>query len=234
MEEHYYGSGRAPQEYELRALGIDAMHREDEAALVQSRWFDYSQLHPAQATYLYAALYKAQTLLFAEAFIDIRTAEDARAFVPDDIYLSRDATAMWLARRAADALGMPYEFALQFAQARALNRLFQQFPRPNQLYGEEFEIDLAAAWGEHKARSLCYSRLPRYQAASFSSGSVMQKRHTASVIAQISERPHAAHPGLLARMFSEGVLAPRLAESHFPEAVIVCALKVAKGLDGQS
>jgi hypothetical protein len=232
MDTTYYGSGMTPREYELRAMKVDALHREDEAGLIQSRWFDYSALHPAQATYLYADLYKQQTLSFAESYIDIRTAADARAFVPDDIFMSRDMTGMWLARRAADALGMPYEFALQFAEQRALNRLFRHFARPNQLYGEEFEIDLTAAWQESLGRSLRYSRSASFLASAFR-GSLVQQRHAAFVMAQIKRRA-LPHHNLLARMFREDVLSPALVEGHFEETQISAAVAAAARLDGKS
>lgn len=232
METSYYGSTTTARDCELRAMKIDLTHREDEAGLICRRWFDYASLHPTQATYLYAELYKQQTFFFAESYIDIRTAAEARAFVPDDIFMSRDMTSMWLARRAADALGMPYEFALEFATQRALNRLYQHFPRPNQLYGEEFEIDLSAAWQESLGRSMRYSRDVRYQASSYRD-TPMQRRHVTFVIQQIKARA-LPHHNLLARMFREDVLSPALAEGHFDEAQVAAAQAAASRLDGKS
>ena len=232
MDTIFYGCGLDQRECELKAMKIDQAHRENEADLMVSRWFDYSNLSPGMATYYYAHLYKAQTAKFYETYVDIRTVEDARSFTPDDIFMSRDMTSMWLARRACDALGIPYEFALQFAQKRALERLFQHFPRPNQLYGEEFEIDLDAAWKESLSRSLRYSRLPRYQAKNYCK-SRMQKLHEAFVIGQIKQRA-APHHNVLGRLLSEGVLAERAITDHFHEDVIEQAKEIATKLDSKS
>lgn len=208
----YIGRGTPRERCELLAIGVDPLHRDGEADLVQSRWFDYHDLHPAEATYLYAHHYVQQTRAFYEACIDVRTAQDVRAFVPDDIFCSRDLTSMWLARRAADAIGAPYPFVLRFAHARALERLYHRFPRPNQLYGEEFDLDVADAWRELLARSLQFSRLPYFQMANYR-GEPAQDKHIAFVIDQITKRP-GPKKGLLARVFAEGVLSPDLAAAR--------------------
>lgn len=218
MDIKYFGAGQDIRHYEMRSMKIDPAHREHQADLVMSRWFDYSNLHPAQTTYLYAHLYQAQTAKFYEAFIDARTVEKARAFVPNDIFMSRDMTSMWLARAAADALGVPYDFVLQFAQARAFDRTYKSFPRPNQLYGEEFELDLAVAWKESLGCSLRYSRLPRYRVSNFVK-TRPQKAHIQFVVDQIKGRA-LPHVNLLARMFVEDILTPVLVANHFPEATI--------------
>src|SRR6185369_17957189 len=75
---------------ELRGMKIDPAHREGEADLMRSRWFDYIRMHPVHATYLYAHHYKEQTRKFCETYVDLRTADDAQAFFPEDIFLSRD------------------------------------------------------------------------------------------------------------------------------------------------
>jgi hypothetical protein len=205
---NYIGQGTPRETLEVYALGIDPTHRDGEADLVQSRWFDYHDLHPAEATYLYAHHYVQQTRAFYEACIDIRTVEDVRAFTPNDIFRSRDLTAMWLARRAADAIGAPYPFVLRFAHDRALDRLYHRFPRPNQLYGEEFELDAADAWRELCARSIQFSRLPFFTIARYG-GAPVQDRHIAFLIEQVDRR-HGPKHRLLARLFKEGVLSPHL------------------------
>ena len=139
---------------------------------------------------------------------------------------------MWLARRAADKIGAPYEFVMQFAQERALARLFQHFPRPNQLYGEEYEIDLAMAWFESKQRMLRYSRMPKFHVTAWR-GSRIQKMHVEFVAEQIKQRP-SPHTNLLARMLHEGVIPPGVATEHFEEEQVKKALCVAAKLSAQS
>lgn len=226
----FYGSGLTRRQYEAFTLmQVSPGDREGEADLIRSRWFDYSLMHPAEATYLYAHLYKEQTKAFCEAYIDARTSDAARAFTPDDIFHSRDITGMWLARRCADALGVPYEFALRFASLRALNRTYRCFPRPNQLYGEEFETDLKAAWEESLASSLRYSRDERFKARNYA-GSQVQKGHMAFVVSQIKRRDPASHPGLLARMFAEGILSSAHVTDFFDEAVVTRSESLSRAL----
>lgn len=224
----YHGDSLSVRDYELRAMKIHPMHRELEPDLVHSRWFDYATLKAAQATYLYADLYRKQTLIFNQSFIDLTTATDARAFTPDDIFMSRDMTSMWLARGAADALCMPYTYALSFAQNRALERHFKSFPRPNQLYGEEFTIDLEADWKDTLSRSLQFSRLPAFQAVNYV-GSWNQKRHLAFVVKQVNSRPK-PHHSLLARLMNEGIFNANLAQVFFDEEVVRLAIEGAREL----
>lgn len=225
----FVGNGLSREEYELLALGIDPTHRAGEADLFKTRWVEYAEMHPARATYLYAHFYKEQTRTFYETCIDIETAQFVRAFSPNDIFKSRDMTAMWLARRACDALGCPYDFALRFAQQRAVNRLYKTFPRPNQLYSEEFVIDLSEAWNESLAMMLRYSRHERFKAVNYC-GSWGQRRHTAAVFEQIKKRPAASQVNLLGRLVHEGVLDEKLMENSFPGDVISRAVEVAGNL----
>lgn len=214
--------------YEVLGLKIDPTHREGEADLVHSRWFDYGRMHPVKATYLFAHHYKAQTHKFFETYIDIRTADDARAFTPDDVFYSRDLTGMWLARRAADKLGLPYEFVMEFAMHSFVNKLFHRFPRPNQLYSEEFLLDLQDAWRERLNTSLCFAKDPMFRASNWRAD-LLQARHVKFVIDQIKSRP-TPHAGLLARAFREEVLTPRLLGFNFPEAEIERAQAMASRL----
>lgn len=232
MDKLFYGSSFDLRAIELRSLRIDPEHRKGEADLVKSRWFDYCNMHPGMATYYYAHLYRKYTTSFHDSYVDIRTSEEANPFTPDDIFMSRDITSMWLARRVCDALGMPYEFALQFASDRALNHLFRRFPRPNQLYSEEFMIDLTEAWKENTGRSLRYSRLPRFGNKNYK-GVGRQDEHRQYVIDQIKQRP-APHQNILARMFNEDVLDERAVEDHFSQDVIRKASEVALTLHNQS
>lgn len=227
MDIEFIGKHLDKKSRELLGMKIDPMHRQGESDLVMRRWFDYHLLHPTQATYLYAHLYKEFTHKFAASYIDIRTSDSARSFTPEDIFMSRDLTCMSLARRCADGLGMPYEFALQFASDRALARTFETFPRPNQLYSEEFEIDLKLAWADSLSRSLRYSRLPYFQASQFV-GDIMQKKHFAFVMQQIMLRPAASRTNLLARLLGENVLKPSMLEGHFSQEEMHTAETLAK------
>lgn len=232
MDNKYTGCDLEPRQLELRGMKIDPVYRQGEADLIRSRWFDYSRLHPTQCTYLYAHLYKEFTRQFYEAYIDIRTADKARAFFPDDVFMSSEMTGMWLARRAADALGAPYGFVLQFASDRALERTYRSFPRPNQLYSEEFEIDLKQAWDESLTRAIRYSRLPRFQAAEYVANPI-QRAHATFVIEQIKKRP-APQANLLGRMFHEKVLSRVMVTGQLEDSLITSAEAISERMGLQS
>jgi len=211
----HVGSGLTREMLEVRGLRIDPVHRADEPDLMRSRWFDYEGMHPVETTYLFAHFYKRESARFYEQSVDIRTVESARAFTPDDIFMSRDLTSMWLARKCADGLGMPYDTFLGFARERAFARYYLVFPRPNQLYGEEVELDVGDAWRDLVGRSLRYSRQGRYKASAWT-GADAQRRHVEFVVGQIQKRP-APRAGLIARMFDEDILSPALIREFFPE-----------------
>lgn len=217
-EVEFYGQDMDLKLCEVRGLRIHPTHRENEADLLRSRWFDYQDMHPVHATYLFAHHYKQQTRKFVETYIDVRTAEDARAFVPDDIFLSRDLTGMWLARREADKHGLPYDFVMEHSMNVFIAKLFHRFPRPNQLYAEELYMDLTDLWRARLSREVIFSRKERFKVRSWC-GDLAQARHVNFIVSQIKARP-APHIGLLARMFYEGVLSPSLVSSRFDQEVI--------------
>ena len=206
----YIGSNLQRNEMEAIALTIDPVHRADTPELMASRWFDYRHMHPVQATYLFAELYKVQTRIFAESFVDIETADDARAFTPDDIFKSRDLTSMWLARGVADRIGCPYTTMLAFVQQRALERTFQRYPRPNQMYGDDVELDLAELWKSRLRTSLQYSKEERFAASRHPDPAAWpadMRAHVQFIVDQIRARP-APHDKLIGRMYREDRLSP--------------------------
>lgn len=233
MDISFYGDSFSKEEHELRIMRIDPLHRDGEADLFRTRWFDYALMHPVRATYLYAHHYQEQTRIFCETCIDLESAQDARGFFPKDIFMSRDMTGMWLARRACDALGCPYDWALRFAQHRAINRLHRTMPRPNQLYGEEFIIDLTAAWKENLATSLRYSRSDAFKVAAWK-GSWVQRQHLAFVLGQVKRRAPESQVNLMGRLMYEGVVSAGLLKNHFSEEAIGRAQSIAVNLDAQS
>lgn len=226
----FFGSDFDKKSLAVRSFRIHALHRAGESDLLKLRWFDQTRMCPVTATYLYAHHYKLQTAVFYETVIDIESVEDARAFSPDDIFSSRDMTAMWLARRCADSHSLPYDFVLRFAQRRALSRYAMRFPRPNQLYSEEFELDVLDEWNATLARSLRYSRQPQYLAENWK-GHQDQVRHVIFVADQIRKRAPESHIGLLARMFHEKILSPaNLPQGAFSSHTVAAALEQCRDL----
>lgn len=212
-------------ELEQKGLLIDPVHRQREPELLATRWFDYAHMHPVEATYAYAQAYVEGTRRFYERMVDVTTADQARAFVPRDIFKSRDLTSMWLARCTADTYGVPYDFVMFFAIERALNRLYRTMPRPNQLHGEEFDLDLRDAWQAECRRSLRYSRIVKMTGQR----DALQTRHGLFVVEQIRSRQK-PHVGLIGRMLHVQAIDEGFAREHFTDAEVDAALGVARSL----
>lgn len=211
--EDFYGAHHGPQILEEKALLIHPEHRSQESRLMRLRWFDYRDWHPARATYFYAHCYGLQLRTFYARTVDERHAAEVRAFSPDDVFHSREATCFWLARGMADELGMPYPFVLHFAMERALERTQRTFPRPNQLYGEDLEIDLKAAWKDKLARQITYADGPYFKASAWRAD-LQQAQHLKFVVDQVKARPAPRHR-LIARLIKEDVISPALARAQF-------------------
>jgi hypothetical protein len=217
-QDNWFGKALPDTHCELIGMSrIAEEHRVDEAEVFQSKWLGYADMHPVRATYFFAHVYKQQTKWWIEATQDLRDADSTPAFNGVDIFLSTEYTAMWLARQAADRYGMPYDFYLAFAARRARDRFFHRFPRPNQLYGEEFELDAKAEWDETLGRSLQYARDPQTR---------QDPEHVSFVVGQIKARS-LPHHNLLARMFREGVLVPEKLGQTFDAATVARAQAVA-------
>lgn len=219
MDFEFFGNNLTPEQYELLALQIEPSARQCESDLYRSRWFDYAEMHPAKATYLFAHYYQLQVNKFIATCIDARTALERSTSAPKDVFTSKHLISFWNARRVCDSIGCPYDFALEFAQHRALDRMMRVFPQPNQLCGEDFEIDLKDLWTSTTGRSLRYSKGSKFQMKYFA-GTWTQKRHIQSLLSQIKTRPAESHPGLLGRLISEGTLDESVLEGEFPHFII--------------
>lgn len=218
----YFGSDKSAEECWLIELArIDETHRLEEPELYQTRWFDYRHLTPAQATYLFAEWYRRVYLTSYEQTRDIRTVDDATPFEPDDIFESRDMTAMWLARQSADRLGCRYDFYLRFCFTRASERGWRHLPRPNQLYAEELVLDVADAWGQRCRDILQVAEAPRFTAAEFV-GHPDQQSYYDWLCNQLASRPNPQY-GLSTLLFTRKILQPAFAAKRFSRELLAKA-----------
>lgn len=142
----YFGSDLTKRDYWTLEMQLHEQHREGEVELMASRWFDYRQMLPAQATYLFAAQYRHEYLEAYKRTVDVRTVDAISPFAPDDIFKSRELVPMWLARREADRIGCKYDFYLRLTFDRFADRGWRNLPRPSQLYTEELTLDIRDAW----------------------------------------------------------------------------------------
>lgn len=200
------------------AMRLAREHRARELEAMQVRWWDYRLMHPTTSTYVFAKAYVEATETWWRRHIDDRTPEKARAFECQDIFNSRDLTAVWLARQSADLMGLPYDFVMEFALARSLKREFRHLMRPNQFYGEEFETDIKAAWDEECLRGLRTSSLQFYKATYYRLHK-MQDEYRAWIIDQVKRRPP-PHYRLLARLFISGDVDEDMVRLHFSDVEV--------------
>lgn len=131
--------------------GIDSRYRIIEASLMRKKWFDYRFMHFMEATYLFSRYYsKAHGEMMAKIF-DHKKGPYMRGFTGADFMMigEKHRAGLIKARRAADALGIPYWFYNDFAMKWTVEgNIWKRPPKPTQLYQKEMLPDLVAAWQE--------------------------------------------------------------------------------------
>lgn len=205
----------------LEMRSIHENHRVDEAEAQSKRWFDYRLMTPAQATYLFAEMYRVEYLEAYKRTVDLETGDEICPFAPTDIFKSKDLTAMWLARQSADLIGCKYDFFARFSFVRFADRGWRNLPRPNQLYGEELVLDIRDAWEKRCREILQFASSPFYKENAYV-GHPYQVAHREWVVEQIKQREH---PHLaLSRALREHVIPQAYAEQALGEGVLKRAL----------
>lgn len=192
--------------------------RDLEAGLMQSRWFDYRDMLPAQATQHFADRYDAIYREVYSALRDYRKADDVVALRHDDLFKSPELLALWRARQAADAIGCKYDFYLRQAFKMAWDRGWTYIPRPNQIYGEALTQDIADQWKLERAASLQLAESPFFRNDAYV-GHPNQDAYHQYLVAEIKQREH-PHLSLARVMFKERALPVEVAGAHFPVTVL--------------
>jgi hypothetical protein len=226
---NWFGQDKSRDACDVLALcSIPQKFRDNEADLRGSRWFDYRQMNPVEATYLFAGEYRQATKTWHAKVRDLPSAERARGFVPDDLFASKELIAMWLARQAADKIGCKYDFFLNYAFKNFTERGWRWLPRPNQLYAEELVLDIETGWRVECAASLQLASDPFYHADAYA-GLPEQDAYHEYVVAQIKQREH-HYLTLSSVVYARKALPEAVALVHFPEAVVKRAKQIAAGL----
>ena len=200
------------------ALKIAIEHREQEPKAMTTRWWDFRLYHPVQTTYLFAAMFDSMHKRWWHSFIETREAHKATTFECQDIFESRDMTSVWLARQSADLMGIPYDFVMNFAFNRAYERQFKAPMRPNQMYGEEFERDLLAAWLEHFSRVFVLPVTPQFKHVNYRH-QPLQNEFRLWMIARVEARQRPWHR-LLARLVQDGYMTEQMVEATWGKELL--------------
>lgn len=197
----------------LEIAHIPQSMREEEPALQNSRWFDYRHLLPAQATYLFANRYEEIGREVFGQTRDISAAAQFKMLSYDDIFASNEILNFWRARQAADRIGCKYDFYIRMVFHRHWHRGFKFFPRPNQLYSEEIELDAKDAWKIETRGSLQLAKLDRFK-NEFFVGHPDQVAYHSYLIEQVENRAH-RHMILGRMVFKEKILPLEIAGRAF-------------------
>jgi hypothetical protein len=165
----FYGEDLTFDDCELLAFAkVAHRYRESEAALFGLKWFDYRWWHPVKCTYYYAHCYERAVRDAYAKTKDKNTAASVEAFASPNVFeLPSEVVGLWRARQGCDLMGVRYDFALRFAFNRFSDRGWMIFPRPNQLYGQEFLLDLRDAWAEECRHTLQMVAHPFYKTRYF-------------------------------------------------------------------
>lgn len=201
----------------LELSAIPDADRVCEAGLFRSKWYDYRNMLPAQATQLFAETY---IQVWKNWFAKTRDLEGAASTVPllnEHVMKSADALAMTRARQAADQIGCKYGLYIEFAFNRAFERAWGYLPRPNQLYDEALVGDAKDFWEDLKAASLQVSENP--QLLSINSDQPDLDDYHEYLIKQCRERPYPELP-LNTLIYRLGHLPREVAERHFSKEVL--------------
>lgn len=178
-----------PVESDWHALNyIRAKYYTWDKELYSTKWFDYRQMTPLQATAAYANAYEtvyrgffAETLNFEKAkyikFLpiakisermelpDIKNPKNAKERQNNKQRLKARETfsAFWRGRQIADALGMPYETYIDAVITKRLRNWRNRYlPRPIHLY-RDIEVEYAQErWEELQASRLFLANHPVY------------------------------------------------------------------------
>jgi len=210
----YFGQDLNHLDCEMLAVArIRPELRAREAELLKTKWFDYRRLHPVKATYLYAARYQEVVQMMYARTKDLEESKEVRAFTPEDVFQCTELVGFWRARQELDSVGVRYEFALRFAMNRFQDRGWRFFPRPNQMLGEEFVLDVRDAWKAECKIRLQLAQEPWLKAENFN-GARDQMEYQRWLVDQVKTRTTGPHLSV-ATLLKEGALIPRFAENHF-------------------
>ncbi len=111
----------------------------EEAALYQTKWFDYRRVHHGVATEIVAQFYRNTAKLLWAKYQDIHEAEVRSFLGHGSIFELKpvERNGLWKLRQVADRHGIPYGVYIMSAMNALLEDGWRRLPRPNQLYSPD-------------------------------------------------------------------------------------------------
>lgn len=221
-----HGVGCSRDDYEEIALSfVDPKLWAREAALFQTKAWDYRFLHPIEATYLFAHIYNEQFALACHRRIDYKRAPFIRGARGEDPLLHSKAqlTGLIKARQWADEHGMPYDFHCAHALSFAEERDWRYLPKPAQLYSSKKSADettmrheVLAAWEARQKSSIVPARSSYYHLDNYE-GTDLQNAHQVWLVAKLRETVNMHTLRAMSLIYDYRVLSPALYRAAFGE-----------------
>lgn len=197
----------------------------EEAALFETKWFDYRYLHPMQATELFLDMYRN---VYRQAWgmrFDISTRElkhgVAKGFLFD--LKPTQITTLWQARQKADQMGLPYFlFCFYTIYHLLLKGMYKRMPQPNQLIKSGALKAAKKKWADFLSGGRVFvSRVPQYRVENFR-GDAPQNAHHEWIKQQVKNQPnpHTCIPDILASR----LMSLEQAQKYFPKTWLELAI----------
>ena len=237
----FKGGNLGKLNYEVFSIQYFSRHELDrDAALNESKWFDYRSMHHLQATYYFVDCYNKAIQRDYAKRIDRDRAPYIRVFGDVDFLSARERAVMYRLRQLVDTMGVPYDFFLNFAMNWNYRIAFTEgrdkikgkgkirgewhLPRPGHLVKNEKMItDAMLAWEDLCAASMQYSKDHYFRVDNWV-GSKSQIAHEAWVIGQIKGRKNPVY-SLSNALYISGVVRPEEALRQFDSRTISEAIK---------
>ncbi|MPQ56324.1 hypothetical protein [Duganella sp. FT27W] len=215
----YFGSELDWSSCEILAIAkIDRKLLGLDTALYEKKWFDYRNMHPTMATYLFAHHFNRAYGDFMGECFDHKKRFMA-AFKGKDVMAAREVKSFWKLRQKVDDMGMRYDFFMREAMAWCAGRGWKQPPRPAHLATQdEVLLHVSNMWELEKRAKIQWAVSARFKVQNYV-GAPDQLAYEQYLISAIASR---AHPkfSLHAALHQYEALRIEAAISHFPEQAI--------------
>ena len=199
-----------------------------EAKLMQTKWFDYRQMHPTHLGYLWAFYYRQAYKRFITTYRDSERGQYVNGIAGKDVFglvgrgkqqkLCTSSRAVWKGRQTADKLGIPYDFYIRAIMNHAETTSWARPPRPNQLYSEDMIAVVVDAWNIKKGTQIVTAENNRFKADAYT-GNCDQRDYQTYLVTSIQKRAHKEF-GVHYCMVEKQQLLEPLARKAFGDAVV--------------
>lgn len=195
--------------------------------LFTTKWFDYRQLTPLQATRHYIDAFGDIYRRYYAINFDRRVAQFITPISVDNIWAGlekqnaksrRAFIGCWRGRQCADAIGMPYEVYIDIALKTRLDYWQQPHPpQPVHLYSEMVVEKAVTHWEELQASRLFTSEDPAYMVQNYR-GLQHQDDYHEWLFAQAKQRSNP--PAAIASYVNDNMLPLDKVEARFDETTL--------------